>query len=160
MRRCAHVKARVCILPFEQLSPRRLHEVFRLRAAVFVVEQACLYEDIDGLDPAAEHVLFEDDEGLAGYARILPAGTRFPEPSIGRVVVAPRVRGKGLGRRLMEAAIARAEAHGALALSAQAHLEAFYASLGFVAGERYDEDGIPHVAMRREAPDRRQSGSK
>jgi ElaA protein len=97
------------------------------------------------------HLLATDAEGLVGYARILGPGVRFEETSIGRVIVAKRARGAGLGRRLMNEAIAGIEANGhvPIALSAQVHLERFYASLGFVPGERYDEDGIPHVAMRR-----------
>lgn len=136
---------------FDALQPRELHDALALRAAVFVVEQACLYQDVDGLDPLARHVLAHDGLELVAYARVLPPGTRFDVTSIGRVVVAPRARGSGLGRRLMEEALRGIEASGPvpIALSAQAHLERFYASLGFVPGERYDEDGIPHVAMRR-----------
>jgi len=141
---------RFACLPFSALTPAQLHDALALRAAVFVVEQACLYQDVDGLDPAAEHLLAESG-ALVAYARILPPGTRFDVTSIGRVVVARQARGTGLGRRLVEEAIAAIERGGRvpIALSAQAHLERFYASFGFVPGERYDEDGIPHVAMRR-----------
>jgi ElaA protein len=136
---------------FDALTPLELHDVLALRSAVFVVEQGCLFQDVDGLDLLARHLLARDERGLAAYARILPPGARFETTSIGRVVVAPRARGVGLGRQLMEEALRGVEAEGPvpIALSAQAHLERFYASLGFVAGERYDEDGIPHVAMRR-----------
>jgi ElaA protein len=141
---------RFACLPFAALSPIQLHDALALRSAVFVVEQACLYQDVDGRDPAAQHLLAEDG-GLLAYARILPPGARFDVTSIGRVVVAPRARGAGLGRRLVQEAISAIErgGHAPIALSAQAHLERFYASFGFVPGERYDEDGIPHVAMRR-----------
>jgi ElaA protein len=141
---------RFACLPFSALTPSQLHDALALRAAVFVVEQACIFQDVDGLDPHALHLL-ADDGALAGYARILPPGTRFDVTSIGRLVVAPRARGTGLGRQLVEEAIAAIERHGRvpIALSAQAHLERFYASFGFLPGERYDEDGIPHVEMRR-----------
>jgi ElaA protein len=132
---------------------RELHDLLALRARVFVVEQACIYLDVDGRDPIAHHVLGFEDDVLVAYARVLPAGTRFDVPAIGRVVVAPEVRGRGLARALMHEAIEAARAlHGEvpLALAAQAHLEGFYASLGFVReGDAYDEDGIPHVDMRR-----------
>lgn len=138
-----------------ELSPYALYDVLALRQRVFVVEQRCAYLDADGKDPIARHVLGWDGDRLVAYARVLPAGARFAETSIGRVIVAPEARGRGLARALMGRAIASIEAREgrvAIALSAQAHLERFYASLGFVrTGEPYDEDGIPHVDMRRPA---------
>ncbi len=143
--------------PFDLLSGRDVHDLLALRAEIFVVEQACLYQDIDGLDVLARHLLARDASGeLVAYLRVLPPGTRFAVTSIGRVVVKKRARGTGLGRELMHHALTRiTEDDGPvpLKLSAQAHLERFYASLGFVAlPERYDEDGIPHVAMLRPTP--------
>jgi ElaA protein len=139
---------------FEALSGRDVYDVLALRQEIFVVEQRCAFLDADGLDLRAEHLLMRDDAGaLAAYVRVLAPGTKFPTHSIGRVVVAAAHRSTGLGRRVMREAIARIEAaHGAvpITLSAQAHLEAFYGSLGFVTiSDRYDEDGIPHVDMRR-----------
>jgi ElaA protein len=138
---------------FDDLSPRELHDALALRQRVFVVEQACLYQDVDGKDPNALHLLGRDEtSALVAYARILPPGARFDVAAIGRVVVAPEHRGQGLARTLMLEAIRIARDHHGprVALSAQAHLEAFYASLGFVrVGDVYDEDGIPHVDMRR-----------
>jgi ElaA protein len=138
---------------FEALGARELHDALALRQRVFVIEQACLYLDVDGNDPGAEHVLGWEGERLVAYARVLPPGVRFEVPTIGRVVVAPEARGRGLARALMLetlAVIERRLARSDVALSAQAHLEGFYASLGFVRqSETYDEDGIPHVDMRR-----------
>jgi ElaA protein len=139
---------------FDALSPLALYELMALRQRVFVVEQRCIYLDADGEDMGATHLLGRDDAGhLAAYARLLGPGVRFAEHAIGRVVVAPEARGRGLARALMERALASIRAaHGEVpvALAAQAHLERFYASLGFErVGESYDEDGIPHVDMRR-----------
>lgn len=138
---------------FDDLTPRQLHDALALRQRVFVVEQACVYQDVDGKDPNALHLLGRNETAtLVAYARILPPGARFDVAAIGRVVVAPEHRGQGLARALMLEAIRIARDHHGprVALSAQAHLEAFYASLGFVrVGDVYDEDGIPHVDMRR-----------
>jgi ElaA protein len=134
---------------FDELSAAELYAIVNLRERVFVVEQRCVYLDADGHDLAARHVFATTSGGLVAYLRVLPAGTRFAEVSIGRVVVAPEVRGTGLGRELMDRALAT---HGAVTvrLAAQAQLEAFYASLGFLrASDVFDEDGIPHVEMLR-----------
>lgn len=139
--------------PFDDLAPRTLYDALALRQRVFVVEQRCAYLDADGRDAGARHLLGWDADRLVAYARVLPPGARFAEHTIGRVVVAPEARGQGLARALMRRAIASIHAaHGevAIALSAQAHLERFYASLGFQrTGDTYDEDGIAHVDMRR-----------
>lgn len=142
------------VRPFADLSPRELHDVLRLRTDVFVVEQHCAYAEVDGLDPEAHHVLGLTSDGtLIAYARILPPATDGL-PHIGRVVVAPTMRGQGLSRILMEHAIAQAariHGHTRSALSAQAHLRSFYASLGYTpVSAEYLLDGIPHVDMRRD----------
>jgi ElaA protein len=136
-----HVRA------FAALSAAELYAIVQLRERVFVVEQKCTYLDADGLDQVATHVWAERDGELVAYLRIVPAGAKFAELSIGRVVTAPSVRGTGLGRELMRRGIAEAGAV-PIRIGAQAHLEAFYNELGFVrASEPYDEDGIPHVEM-------------
>ena len=132
-------------VPLSALDGPTVYDLLALRSAVFVVEQVCVYLDPDGADRDALHVLAYAGGALVGAARVLPG----PVPRIGRVVVAPAHRGTGLGRRLVAAAL-EAIGPGPSALSAQAHLEAFYASFGFrAAGPVHDEDGIPHVEMRR-----------
>ena len=129
--------------------------MWSLREEVFIVEQKCLYQDADGRDLLAQHLLGYRGTELIAYARVLPGGTRFPEISIGRVLTSPRARRSGAGRALMEEAIARiGRQHGPspIRISAQAYLEKFYASLGFVrVSDSYLEDGIPHYEMLRRA---------
>lgn len=147
-------------VPAEGLDVRRLHDLLQLRSRVFVVEQACAYQDVDGLDllPGTWHVMAYDDTALAGYARILQAAPAAAHSGpatglrIGRVVVDPGHRGRDLGSQVVQRCVdlCRQEHPGLeVVLSAQAHLVDFYGSFGFVAtsGE-YDEDGIPHVDMR------------
>ncbi|HUJ58851.1 MAG TPA: GNAT family N-acetyltransferase [Kofleriaceae bacterium] len=135
---------------FAQLSAAELYAIVRLRERVFVVEQRCIYLDADGLDPVARHLWAERAGEVVAYLRILPAGARYAELAIGRVVTAPELRGAGLGRELMHRGLAAAGPV-AIRLSAQAHLEAFYRELGFRrASEVHDEDGIPHVEMVRD----------
>lgn len=140
------------IAPFDALCAREAHDLMALRQSVFVIEQACLFPEIDGRDPLATHVLAWRGETLAGCARLLPAGAKLAARSIGRVATARFARGGGLGRALMSRAIAHLLAQDAAApieLSAQAHLEGFYASFGFRGfGAPYDEDGIAHLDMR------------
>lgn len=139
------------------LDAATLYRILQLRAVVFVLEQRCLYLDPDGLDPAAWHLQGYDEHGhLQAYARILPPrlkGAHQAEPAIGRVLTAAQARGQGLGRLLVQQAIVSCDAHWpglGQVLSAQAHLQGFYQHLGFVAtSEVYDEDGIPHIDMRR-----------
>lgn len=154
---------------FDELSPRELHDVFQARIAVFVVEQNCVFQDIDGLDPDCWHLLGTDPEpspdaqgSLVAYCRLCPPGTKFAEPSIGRVITSSAARGAGHGRALMREALRHAERLWPgrdLRIGAQCHLQRFYADLGFVrASEPYDEDGIPHVEMLRPASGNRDAG--
>lgn len=137
-----------------------LYAVLQLRSAVFVVEQRCVFQDMDGLDEACHHLLGCDEDGqLLAYARLVPAGLAFTEASIGRVVTAPAGRGRALGYALGHQlmGLACTELMGLMGrqpirIGAQAHLQAFYAQHGFVAdGANYMEDGIAHVEMLRPA---------
>lgn len=137
---------------FERLGARELHDLLKLRADVFVVEQNCIFADIDGRDPDALHLLARtaEDGPLAGTLRLFPpdaAGRAL----IGRVATAAAARGTGFGRALMAEGIAEARRRYGpvpVAIGAQSRLERFYGSLGFVrTGEDYIEDGIPHCAM-------------
>jgi ElaA protein len=141
--------------PFEELTPREIHDMMQARSAAFVVEQSCVFLDIDGIDPACWHLVGHRGGELVATARLVPPGTKFAEPSIGRVVTTSAVRGTGVGRVLMREAIAQAEKlwpRQPLRVAAQQHLEKFYGSLGFVADSPpYLEDGILHVDMVRPA---------
>lgn len=143
---------------FAELDARALYEILCLRAQVFVLEQRCAYLDPDGFDTAVWHLEGRDPASheLQAYARLvapLTKGAAQPLPMIGRVVTAPTARGAGQGRELMQQAIVhctRLWPGRVVEISAQAHLERFYASLGFeTISAPYDDDGIPHVDMRR-----------
>lgn len=138
--------------PFADLTVAELHAILKLRVDVFVVEQACPYAEIDGLDPAAEHAFARTGDTLLGTLRLF-APDAAGSARIGRVAVAPEARGTGLGRRMIEAAIARIAGRDGpvpIDVDAQAHLERFYVSLGFVRrGPDRPVDGIAHVEMRR-----------
>lgn len=141
------------IREFAALTGAELYAILQLRQEVFVVEQKCPYLDADGLDHAAAHLFAADGERVVATARIFAPGVRRAEAVIGRVVSSPSLRRSGVGRELMRRAVAAVEErHGAVAiwLGAQKYLERFYASFGFVRdGADYDEDGIPHLPMRR-----------
>lgn len=141
---------------FAELTSSELYSLLQLRSAVFVVEQNCPYLDMDDKDQKALHVLLYDGERIGAYARILPPGVSYPECSIGRVVTAGACRGTGLGRLLMQHCLQRVASDYPgkdTVISAQAYLQKFYSELGFAAeGNIYDEDGIPHIRMRRKFP--------
>lgn len=136
---------------FGELANGELYGILALRAEVFVVEQACAYQDQDGKDPQSVHLMASAEGQLMAYARLLPPGLSYETASIGRIVVRRAMRGTGLGRQLVGRALAAAGelfGHGPVTISAQAHLEAFYAALGFEKqGAPYLEDGIPHIQM-------------
>ena len=139
---------------WEELSCDGLYDLLALRAAVFVVEQDCPYQDLDGQDRDARHLLGRSEDGtLVAYLRAFEPGGVYAEVTIGRVVASGARRGERLGTRLMEEGIRQSQATWGpepIKLSAQAHLERWYGSLGFVTcGEGYLEDGIPHLPMRR-----------
>ena len=132
---------------FSTLTAHELYAITALREQVFVVEQNCVYLDADGADPACRHLWADDADVIHAYCRIVPAGLKYAEASIGRVITAAPARGTGLGKELMQRAIA-ACGRGPIRISAQAHLQKFYGDLGFAAhGAPYDEDGIPHIEM-------------
>ncbi|MCW8833828.1 MAG: GNAT family N-acetyltransferase [Colwellia sp.] len=143
---------------FEALTVNELYELLQLRSEVFVVEQNCYYQDLDDKDrhPQALHVLGYQNDRLSAYLRILPKGVSYPEyQSIGRVVTSSEVRGQGAGHQLLQQGIAqclRQNAELPIKISAQEHLQAYYARQGFATvSDVYLEDGINHVAMIREA---------
>jgi ElaA protein len=142
-------------LPFGALRPHTLYALLRLRAEVFVVEQACAFQDMDDVDPACLHLLGESAGStgaqLLAYARLVPAGLKYLEASIGRVVTAPALRGSGLGHALMQEAVRQLHqlwGPQAIRIGAQAHLQAFYREHGFESdGPMYLEDDIEHIEM-------------
>lgn len=134
------------------LTPDLLYAILRLRSEVFVVEQNCVYTDMDGRDPQCEHLCGRDGDGaLLAYLRLLPPGARTDQVSLGRVVVTPDARGLGLGRAAMLEGLRRcAERYPGrpVLVSAQKHLQPFYLGLGFsTVSEPYLEDGIWHLDM-------------
>lgn len=139
---------------FDELSPREIHDIFQARIEVFVVEQKCVFQDLDGADPDCWHLTGIEGQ-LVAYCRLVPPGTKYAEPSIGRVLTTGSARRSGAGRELMRRAVDHATRlwpGRALRIGAQKYLERFYGEFGFVtASEPYDEDGIPHVEMLRAA---------
>lgn len=142
---------------FADLTPYDLYEVLAQRQNVFILEQNCLYPDIDGYDLEAHHLLgwrtLDGKRALAAYLRVLAPGAKYDEMSIGRVITTSAARGTGAGRGLLAQGIASAEAlypgH-RIRIGAQQYLERFYASHGFqTVSEPYDEDGIMHIDMLR-----------
>lgn len=137
---------------FSELTNEELHDIFKLRVDIFVVEQNCPYPEIDGKDPSSFHLMGKVNNEIVAYSRLLPPGVSFDEASIGRVIVAASHRGTGLGYQLMEEAVKRSvEIYNLpIKIGAQAHLEKYYGSVGFVkASDIYVEDDIPHIDMLR-----------
>ena len=124
------------IKKFDELFADELYEILRARSAVFVVEQNCVYQDLDGKDKAAYHLWYQDEDGIAAYIRVLPHGVSFPDCSIGRVISLRRR--KGLASSLM-----------AEGIEAQSYAQKFYEYCGFrrISEGEFDVDGIPHVLM-------------
>ncbi len=137
------------------LGKEQLYAVLQLRTEVFVVEQKCPYQEVDGLDLEADtcHLMGWRDDRLTAYLRLLDPASQGGDVVIGRVVIAPQARGLGLGHKLMAQALKHAAKlwpQQPIYLSAQAHLQGYYARYGFEAvGEAYLEDGIPHIRMRK-----------
>ena len=142
------------LLSFDALDSRLLYAVLAARAQVFVVEQRCQYLDPDGKDLRAQHLLAFEGQALVAYLRIVPAGLSFAEVAIGRVLTLPAARGKGVGRALMMEALRClcVPKPVPVSLSAQLQLLEWYRSMGFhPISEVYDDAGLPHISMRREA---------
>ncbi len=139
------------IKAFSELTLQELYSVLQLRSEVFVVEQNCVYQDVDGKDEKALHILGFKDNKVVAYTRIFKPGDYFELASIGRVVVAKNQRNFKYGYHIMEASIAAIKNHFNeynIKISAQAYLKQFYTNCGFTAvGEEYLEDDIPHIAM-------------
>ncbi len=136
---------------FSQLTIEQLYDILQLRSEVFVVEQDCVYQDIDGKDQKALHVLGYKNEKLIAYTRVFKSGDYFDHASIGRVVVLENERHHQYGYDIMKASINAIESYfneTTIEISAQVYLNTFYRNLGFnKVGEEYLEDGIPHVKM-------------
>lgn len=141
----------IIIKPYSELNVDELHDMLQLRSEVFVVEQTCVYNDLDGWDKHATHIFLYEDELILAYARILPAETKFTQTSIGRVVVNPGFRKRDFGKLIMTRAIEFAIQEWKakeIKISAQLYLKKFYEDLGFTTvTDIYDEDGIPHIGM-------------
>lgn len=137
--------------PFADLHVSELQALLAARSEVFVVEQQCIFQDIDGADPQALHLMAWQAGGLVAYARCFPAGVKFTEASIGRVLTRQSVRGQGLGHVLIvkaREAIAQTWGEQAIRIGAQARLAHFYAQHGYLdVGQPYVEDGNDHLEM-------------
>jgi len=136
---------------FHELSVDELYDLLRLRSEVFVVEQNCIFLDLDDKDQKCYHLLLYQDAELVAYTRIVPSGLSYAEVAIGRVVSSPAYRGKGLGRKVMELSLECCyQLFGScdIRIGAQTYALGFYESLGFKSeGDTYDEDGIEHIEM-------------
>ena len=137
---------------FDDLSVREMHRILMLRQEVFVIEQDCIYPDIDAKDEDSLHVFGVDQNGfVVAYARLVPPGLKYAEPAVGRVVVAQQARATGMGYELMERVLVEARKlypGQGNRISAQAHLKRFYSAFGYAqVSDEYDEDGIPHIEM-------------
>tara|TARA_R110002049_G_scaffold64920_2_gene170747 strand:+ start:4683 stop:5126 length:444 start_codon:yes stop_codon:yes gene_type:complete len=139
---------------FSELKLEELYRILQLRSEVFVVEQDCVYQDLDGKDEKALHVLGFKNDKIIAYTRIFKPGLYFDEASIGRVVVAKNERDYKYGHDIMKASIEAVKDYfntSEIKISAQCYLNKFYSNLGFKkVGEEYLEDGIPHIAMIKE----------
>lgn len=141
----------ILVKTFDQLSLQELYKILQLRAEVFVVEQNCVYQDIDGKDEKALHIMGFQNNELVAYTRCFKPGDYFDKASIGRVIVKKNHRDLGYGHNIMKASVSEIEKRfttSEIKLSAQQYLTKFYETHGFNStGKGYLEDGIPHIAM-------------
>ena len=139
---------------FDSLTLQELYAILRLRTEVFVIEQNCVFQDMDNKDQQCCHLMGWKDGQLIAYTRLVPPGVSYKEPSIGRVVTSPVARGNGTGKLLMEKSIEEIiQLYGktTIKIVAQLYLKKFYESLGFSqTSNKYDEDGIDHIEMNRQ----------
>ena len=137
--------------PFKQLSPGELYAILQLRNEVFVVEQNCVFQDADDKDQDSWHLMAWIDERLVGYTRLVPAGISYHEVSIGRVVIFPKMRKSGIGKKIVEKSVDMINVlwekqH--IRIAAQLYLKKFYESFGFQqSSDVYMEDNIEHIEM-------------
>ncbi|WP_018479009.1 GNAT family N-acetyltransferase [Pontibacter roseus] len=142
---------------FQELTPYELYDMLRLRSEVFVVEQNCVFPDMDDKDQQCHHILFYNEENvLVAVSRLVPAEIAYPDMmSIGRIVTSQLVRGTGVGKQLVQMSIDecyRLFGKGPIRIGAQLYAKKFYESFGFVqSSEVYDEDGIDHIKMEMQA---------
>src|SRR5690606_11108916 len=145
------MKIKYSIKAFTALNTTELYQILKLRSEVFVVEQHCVYQDIDDKDQDSYHLMCFVSDNLAGYARLLPPGVSYDETSIGRVIIRSNFRGLTLGKRVMANSIVSCKElveSSVIRIGAQMYLKKFYNALGFVeTGLPYDEDGILHIEM-------------
>jgi ElaA protein len=137
---------------FDELTVHELYAIIQLRIKIFSVEQNCVYQDCDDIDQKCWHLFGKENGKIVAYTRLLPPNVNYPEPSIGRVVLDPVLRGRSLGKELMRVSMEKCEElfktkH--ITISAQCYLLRFYNELGFKEeGESYIEDHIPHIKMK------------
>lgn len=142
------------IKKFEALTPAELYALLRLRSEVFVVEQNCVFLDMDNKDQQCWHLMAWEKDRLVAYTRLVPPGISYTEASIGRVVSSPSARQQRAGKIIMQKSIEEIHklfGQGAIRIGAQLYLRSFYESFGFIqSSDIYDEDGIDHIEMIRE----------
>ena len=143
---------KIVVKTFKELSVEEIYQILRIRSEVFVIEQKCIYQDIDGKDEKAIHMMGKNNKEIIAYTRILDRGEYYDLPSISRVVVTKKNRGKERGKRIMEESIKyinKILKEKTIVLAAQKYLENFYRELGFIPeGKEYLEDEIPHQKMK------------
>ena len=144
-------KLNIYIRSYNELNKCELFDIYFLRQEVFIVEQNCVYQDIDQKDQYSYHLMAYDNEILVAYLRIVHPGISYNEPSIGRVITKIDYRGRGIAKNIMQSAIQKVREvykHSNIRISAQEYLIPFYTSLNFESiGEVYLEDDIPHIEM-------------
>ena len=135
----------------QDMTPELLYDLMALREAIFVVEQTCIYHELDGLDKIAQHLLLKHDDEVIACLRLLPPLEEEPRVRIGRVAVSEKWRKQGIARVMIKQAVAKARQDfpsSGVFLDAQTYLQGFYLSLGFeTCGDEFLEDGIPHITM-------------
>lgn len=136
---------------FSELDTQTLYAILALRIEVFVLEQGCLYQDLDAKDQSSFHLIGKQDGVIVAYLRVIEPGKKYAEPAIGRVLVRQQNRGTGLAKKLMQISIEKINAiypNQNIRISAQQYLENFYRDLGFkTVSKPYLEDNIPHLEM-------------